>query len=199
MAVERRTVWLGLALLVGIVVTGIVYSNGGSDRPASGPVSTREANRRAGAARAAAQKKTEEDTETAPADVNLAALKDLRGEPADQGRNPFRFRPPPAPPPPPPAPSAASKPGNQSPAIPSGPPVPAGPPAPPPIPLKFIGLVTKVDGTRIAVLSDGRLPQPGKEGDIILGQYRILKIGLESLEISYVDGRGKTTLRLTGQ
>ena len=39
----------------------------------------------------------------------------------------------------------------------------------------------------------------GKEGDIIDGRYRILKIGTESIELVYLDGRGKQTIRLTGQ
>ena len=39
----------------------------------------------------------------------------------------------------------------------------------------------------------------GKEGDIIDGRYRILKIGTESIEIAYLDGRGRQTIRLTGQ
>ena len=30
----------------------------------------------------------------------------------------------------------------------------------------------------------------GREGEIIEGQYRILKIGVESLDIAYLDGRG---------
>ena len=39
----------------------------------------------------------------------------------------------------------------------------------------------------------------GKEGDIIDGRYRILKIGTESIEMAYLDGRGRQTIRLTGQ
>ena len=77
--------------------------------------------------------------------------------------------------------------------------VPTGPPPPPPITLKFIGLVEKADGTRIAVLSDGKRPISGKEGEEIEGRYKILKIGNESLEIAYIDGRGRTQLRLSGQ
>ena len=51
----------------------------------------------------------------------------------------------------------------------------------------------------MAVLSDGRgTPVHGKEGDIILGQYRIVRIGAESMEMSYLDGRGRTTIRLSG-
>jgi hypothetical protein len=49
-------------------------------------------------------------------------------------------------------------------------------------------------------LSDGkaRVTQ-GKEGDIIDGQYRLVKIGAESVEMTYVDGRGRQVIRLTGQ
>lgn len=77
--------------------------------------------------------------------------------------------------------------------------VPTGPPPPPPIPLKFIGVVEKADGTRIAVLSDGRGPVHGVEGQEIAGQYKIVRIGEESIEIAYIDGRGRQTIRLTGQ
>ena len=70
---------------------------------------------------------------------------------------------------------------------------------PPPIPLRFIGIV---DETRrhlkLAVLSDGRNVFYGREGDIIEGRYRILRIGVESIEMTYVDGRGQQTIRLTG-
>lgn len=39
----------------------------------------------------------------------------------------------------------------------------------------------------------------GREGDIIEGRYRVLKVGLDTLEIAYADGRGRQTLRLSGQ
>jgi hypothetical protein len=39
----------------------------------------------------------------------------------------------------------------------------------------------------------------GKDGDIIDGRYRIVKIGTESVELTYVDGRGRQVIRLTGQ
>jgi hypothetical protein len=96
------------------------------------------------------------------------------------------------PPPPPPAPTAAAPPPSVA--------GPAQPPAVPPIPLKFIGLIgPTAEVPKIAVFSDGRgLPQYGKEGDIILGQFRIVRIGTESIEMSYLDGRGRQTIRLTG-
>jgi hypothetical protein len=79
-------------------------------------------------------------------------------------------------------------------------PVPTGPPPPPPIALKFIGLVQKADGTKYAVLSDGKGPPiSGTEGEEIQGRYKILKIGTESIEIAYIDGRGRRTIPLTGQ
>ena len=82
-------------------------------------------------------------------------------------------------------------------------PVPTGPPPPPPLPpigYKFIGVVEgPAQATKIAILSDGRnAPFTGREGDIIEGRYRILKIGVESIEMAYLDGRGRQTIRLTG-
>jgi hypothetical protein len=82
--------------------------------------------------------------------------------------------------------------------------VPTGPPPPPPlppIPLKFLGVVdTPGKSQRLAVLSDGRggAPFSGKEGDIIEGRYRILRIGSESIEIAYLDGRGRQVIRQSG-
>jgi hypothetical protein len=78
--------------------------------------------------------------------------------------------------------------------------VPAGPPPLPPIPLKFIGIVeAPTQSKRIAALVDstGHSFQ-GREGEVVAGQYRILKIGVESVEMAYLDGRGRQTIRLTG-
>jgi hypothetical protein len=128
------------------------------------------------------------------ADVHLKSLNEERAKPTEDGRNPFRFKPKPAPPPAPANPR------------PSGPPPPSptatpAPPTVPPITLKFIGLVQTSDRTqRLAVLSDGRgsIPFYGKEGDIIEGRYRIVRIGTESIEMTYLDGRGRQTIRLSG-
>jgi hypothetical protein len=123
-------------------------------------------------------------------DVHLEALEAARPKP-DAGRNLFRFKPKP-PPPRPPAPPV-TRPVEAA-------PVPAGPPPPPPITLKFIGIVDAGQSKKIvAVLSDGRgSPVYGREGETVLGQYRILRIGTESIEMSYLDGRGRQTIRLTG-
>lgn len=81
------------------------------------------------------------------------------------------------------------------------PPVPTGPPPPPPIPLRYIGYLDQAgEVPRVAVLSDGRGNVfNGKEGDVIEGRYRVLRIGNDSADLIYVDGRGRQTIRLSGQ
>ena len=80
-------------------------------------------------------------------------------------------------------------------------PVPTGPPPPPPIPLRFIGYLDQAgEVPRVAVLSDGRGNVfNGKEGDVIEGRYRVLRIGNDSADLIYVNGRGRQTIRLSGQ
>lgn len=130
------------------------------------------------------------------APVKLEALDAERQPPSDTPRNPFRYQPKAAPPPPPqPKPVGVAPPGNAS----TEPIKPMPPPGPPPIPLKFLGILTRANGVQWAVLSDGKAPMYGREGDIIDGRYRIVKIGVESIELTYVDGRGRQVVRLTGQ
>ena len=74
-----------------------------------------------------------------------------------------------------------------------------GPPPPPPILLKFIGTVEPKPGDKVAAFSDCRYTFRGREGDIIDGRYRLVRIGAESVVMEYVDGRGRTTIRLSGQ
>jgi len=146
-----------------------------------------------GSARGAAATRAAPAAAVAP-DVHLNALAADHPAPGSSQRNIFRFKP--KPPPPPPASSVR--------VVTPSPQAPAGPPPPPPIPaiaLKFIGIVETADKSqRIAVLSDGRggVPFSGKEGDIIEGRYRILRIGSESIEMAYLDGRGRQTIRLSG-
>jgi hypothetical protein len=126
-------------------------------------------------------------------DVYLEGLTASQPEPLAGERNPFRFE---ARRVPPPAPGPAAPPAEPPPDLP--PPV-AGPPPTPAISLKFIGLVEAPEGRgRFAVLSDGRFVYHGREGSIIDGRYRIVRIGLESIELEHVDGRGRQTIRLTG-
>ena len=189
MAVDRRVQWLGATVIVAVLA--VMAGRSGSETPPSAPTRGR-----ANASRAAAA-----SPESATAvDVNLDALKKERDRPADATRDPFRFRPRPAPAAPPAATRIPGVQDDQVGAPPPPPRVPAGPPPPPPITLKFIGLVQKADGTKYAVLSDGKGPPiSGTEGQEVEGRFKILKIGTESMEIAYIDGRGRTTIRLTGQ
>jgi len=133
---------------------------------------------------------------SAVGDVRLESLEQRADEDSTPSRDVFRFgaRREAS------AESSASRPVNPVPVDP-GPPVATGPPPPPPIPLRFIGYMDQPGETpRVAVLSDGRGNVfNGKEGDIIEGRYRVLRIGTDSADLIYVDGRGRQTIRLSGQ
>lgn len=187
MATERqRQIALGVVLVVlAFVLYRAVTSLGTtSTTAATSSGSTSSSN---GRARAARSVRIAEPPATAP-DVHLRALDDERPKPIAGERDLFRFRPKPPPPPAPP------------PVVRNTPTAPAGPPAPPPIPLKFIGIVeAPTQSKRIAALVDSTgHPFQGREGDVVAGQYRILKIGVESIEMTYLDGRGRQTIRLSG-
>lgn len=124
------------------------------------------------------------------ADVDLDRLRRSPDGAARVTRDPFRFRARATAP-------AARRAGSVVPAA----PVVTGPPPLPPIPLRFIGLIEPVQRSgRVAMLSDGRgAVMSGREGDIIEGRYRVLRIGTDSLELAYADGRGRQTIRLSGQ
>jgi hypothetical protein len=194
---RRRQILLGaLAVVLAVVVyqawprTSAAPSPASNQRRAAAPAaaagtsgknaSAREANPPAGP--------------TAP-DVHLEALEAKHPKPGAADRNLFRFKPK-APPPPPPS---ATRPVD---AVPVAPAIPSGPPPPPPAPpitVKLIGVLDRADKTKVAVLSDGLgQPQIGKEGEVVFGRYRILKIGVESIDMAYLDGRGRQTIRLSG-
>jgi hypothetical protein len=127
--------------------------------------------------------------------VQLAKLEQEWPAPGETRRNPFTMNAPP--PPPSEAPAAGSKPAE-----PVAPPVATGPPPPPPIPpitLKFIGVISSDSLGKIAGLSDGKFVYRGREGQIVEGRYRIVKIGEESIQIEYVNGTGRQTIRLSGK
>ncbi len=130
-------------------------------------------------------------------DVRLDALKEPAPEPSETGRNPFRFQPKP-PPPPPPMPTVPTP--TVVPPESAGPPQPPPPPPVPPIPLKFIGTLQGEKPGKVAIFSDGHgMPVYGREGEIVLGQYRIVTIGVESVVMEYADGKGRQTIPLRGQ
>lgn len=180
MAPERRRLLLVLLAFVLAIAIYRVWP-----RPAAPPAASSNP-------REAARAATGADV-SAP-DVKLESLAAERPQPTEGAtRNLFRFRPPPAPPRPPGS--------SGSPPVEPPPPHPAPPSAPavPPIPLKFVGTMN-VGGRLMAVLSDasGRDPVYGFEGDTILGQYRIVRVGPESIEMTYLDGRGRQTIRFSG-
>ena len=131
-------------------------------------------------------------------EVDLKALEAERPEPKEGTRNPFRFRPKPAPPQ---QPAAVIRQQQEAAAAAKAAETLVGPPPPPRIPLKYIGDMTdpKNPGKRIAILSDSRGAYYGREGEVIEGRYRIMRIGVESIELAYLDGRGRQTIRQTGQ
>jgi hypothetical protein len=182
MAPERRRQLLLLAALVAVIAL-VAYAEW--PRPSS-PASPASNGR--GAAGSMAQAAPAAD----PPTVHLPALGAERPKPGPASRNPFRFKP--KPPPPTPQPTLV-QPTTPVP-TPTGPPTP---PPPPPITLKYIGYFDQ-GGKKIAGLSDsiGHVDW-GSEGETIAGRYRIQRIGVESLEISYIDGTGRRTIPLAGK
>ena len=131
-------------------------------------------------------------------EVKLDALQRTRPDLEGIQRNLFRFQPRPASPSPPSASPAAPAEPVPPVANRSGPPAP---PPPPPIPVKFIGLVDTPSLTgQVVFFSDGRGNVfSAQEGDIIEGRYKVLKVSPDAAELSYLDGRGRQTIRLSGQ
>lgn len=126
--------------------------------------------------------------------VALGSLAQAQPEPSDSGRDPFRFeagggreaRP------------AAGGTSAAQPAAPAVPPPPQEPPGPPPILLKFIGIAKQGEGRMYAVLRDDRGIYYGAEGDVVEGRFRILRVSADTVEVSYTDGRGRTSIPLSG-
>jgi hypothetical protein len=181
----RPRPWLLIALAAAIALAAVVWL-----WPAANPAgpSRRASNVRAQAGQDAA-------LDPAALDVKLEALEARNGGGPDGGRNPFRFQPKP-PPPAPPAPPVDIGPVPDRPTFEA--PRDPGPPPPPPIPLRFIGIVEPRPGDKVAAFSDCRITTHAREGGILLGQYRLVRIGVESVVMEYVDGRGRTTIRLQG-
>jgi hypothetical protein len=125
---------------------------------------------------------------TAVGEVRLDVLQALRAQ-EDGTRNPFQLGVRPAPPAPPPGPPAPVL----SPVVTA--------PGVPPIPLDYIGRIDLPRGRGlVAVLSDNRGNVfHGREGDVIEGRYRVLRVGPDSTDLAYLDGRGQQTFALSGQ
>jgi hypothetical protein len=123
-----------------------------------------------------------------PQAVRLADLEDAPAE-TEVGRNPFSYG---ARPITQPAIQFTPPPVNLSPA-------PFVPQGPPPIALRLTGLMVSPGSNRTMVtLKD---PVSGTlfhafEGEVVDGRYRVVKVGQQSVVVSYVDGSGSRTVGL---
>lgn len=177
----RPRPWLlvALAVVVGLFLVWWALQ-GKSAAPAAPPSNPRtQASKTAGG-----------PIDPADLDVRLEALKAPAPDATGSDRNPFRFYVKP----PPPVERVPARPVDPAPPVPDGPPQPA---PPPPITLKYIGVMETGAG-KIAAFSDCRVTLRGREGDIIDGRYRLVRIGVESVVMEYVDGRGRSTIRMSG-
>lgn len=188
----KRTRLVALLSLLGVALVVLVWrgplwggatSNGGAP-PAAPPVPTGLQSR------AGSQAKPAQGA-AMPVPVNLDKLEPVPDEPT-AARNLFRFGAPPPPPPPPP-----TKAVEQKPIVVEAP----KPVYPPPIDLQLKGITQATAQTpAIAWLKDPKAPDsrilPGSEGQIVDGKYKVVKVGKESVIVSYVDGTGLKTILL---
>ena len=175
---------LGLLAVLGVLVIAVIARR--AESPTA--VDPRASNGRQASATGTTQ-------ETPVADLRLDLLKGESAELGPTTRNPFQFKAKAEPP----AAAQQSTSAAKAPVVVAPPPLPQGPPPPPPIGLKYIGVLETAQG-RVAIFRDtGGDIVNGREGDIIDGRYRLLKIGVESADLAYVDGRGRQTIRLSGQ
>jgi hypothetical protein len=182
-----------LLILLGVVLAAFLFMQlgGGSTGPSQSTSNPPRVQQRAQPATTG-----EHPMDPSKLDVHLEALAEHRPDPGESERNPFRFQPK-APPAPPPSSIAPEPPPPVE--APIGPPQP---PPPPPITMKFIGTLETADGAMRAMLTDctaGHQTKTVREGETVFGQYRLVKIGLESVVVEHIDGRGRTTLAKNGQ
>jgi len=187
-AVERRRKILLIVLVVvlaGAVIFAIWPAAGPKAAPSNPPRDARRDQQGTAGSRGSLE-------------VRLSDLTEPPPEPADAKRNPFRFYVPPPPPPPKPPPLPPPVPGPGQDGY-----VPPPPPPPPPISgaIRFIG--TLEQGNRkvaIFVTADGNGPPVyAKEGELVLGQYRLVKIQVESVVMEYPDGKGRQAIPMRGK
>lgn len=182
---RRQLILLAVLVVVGAGVWYTQYGPGATDATVSASNSPVPAAGGAGQVAGGAM----------PQPVQLGALEPVL-EQVSGARNPFAFGVPPAPPRPPAPPPAPPR-------APVETPRPTAPTTPtrPPVPVKFLGFAEVVagDAGKVVSLKVGDEVVMAREGDLVDGRYRLVKIGLESIEMTYADGQGRTTIRLTGQ
>jgi hypothetical protein len=118
--------------------------------------------------------------------IDISRLTDARTEAKVGRRDLFTFG---APRPPGGGGQTASAPPTMASAPPET--LPTGPPPPPPLNIKYIGNLESKAGLKVAVLlTDRREVLTGQVGELVANRFRIVKIGLESVDIQEVaDGR----------
>lgn len=183
--ISPRVLALSALLVAAVVVAVAIWPRGTADNPGSSPDG-----RRPGPGGAQADP-------AVPPDLGLDAMEAERATPANR-RDLFRF----GSAQPAPDDTGADAPGAGGRGAAPPPPVATEPPpvvdpGPPPIPLRVVGFAQTPKGI-VASLSDGRFIYNAREGDIVEGRWRIVKIGAESLVIERVDGTGRQTLRGPG-
>ena len=123
-------------------------------------------------------------------------LKELKAVSEETGgsRDPFGFGVPPRPPAPPPRAYVPPPTPTPTPV-----PTPTGPPPRPRIPVKFLGFAEDPSrpGKLVSLSLNGAVIV-AREGDVIDGKYRLLKVGLQSIVMAYLDGQGQTTIAISG-
>ena len=66
-------------------------------------------------------------------------------------------------------------------------PTPAGPPPPPPINVKYIGSVEAEKGPKVAFfLTEQKEVITGQVGDTVMNRFKVVRIGIESVDVQDV-------------
>jgi hypothetical protein len=127
--------------------------------------------------------------------IDLARLDRPRPSSGIGRRDLFDFAaPPPTPPPPPPPRSAAPAEVETPPPV----TVPTPPPLAP-INIKYIGAFEGKKGLKVAVLmTDRREVLTGQAGEVVANRYRIVRIGLESVDVQEVGSEQVRRIPLKG-
>jgi len=186
---RRQLITLAVVVAIGVL---LYFKFPWAPVPAGPPPTTAEvrspaSNNPAGAVKGAAQSDA-----GLPEPIKLSELQAVSEE-TQGSRDPFGFGIPPKPPPPPPAPVVIRPTPTPE------PPKPVGPPPRPAIPVKFIGVAEDPSrpGKLVSLSINGAVVL-AREGDVIDGKYRLVKVGLESIVMSYLDGQGQVTIRSGG-
>ena len=177
---RKQLALLGL-LLIAAAVTFYVQFGGATTEVAGSASNT--------PARAATPAQPADGAAALPEALRLAALEPA--EEAMQGaRDPFGFGSPPR------AATPAVQTPPRAPTPPPTAPRPAQPAGRPAIPVKFLGFAEdpRRPGKLVSLSVNGAVVM-AREGDVVDGRYRLEKVGLESITMTYLDGQGRQVIR----